>query len=190
MTQYGLFPSFGKLNYHSDFGNHTMTIPFLQWASTPNVNGAGSLPQWDTGTVDVHTMMLAYVDLLADLMPTTITFDDYIVYNYESEDAVPDPVAGKVLGIAGTLVGNSVRASSVTFNMRTTGFNPFKVVLLDTIPEADFIDTLPGDFSAAHLALVGFLTGNDHGIAGRDGNQPYQAISITYNINDRLKRRS
>jgi hypothetical protein len=188
MTRYGLYPAFIKVNYHSLFGNHTMTIPTLPWSDTPNVGGAGSLPQWDSGMIDVYDMMSTYVDLLGDIMPDTIMFDDFIVFKYDDPDGLPHPVAGKALGIPGLLSEDSVRAASATLNFRTTSFHPFKVVLLDTVPAADFRDTLPADFSVGQQALVDFLLGNDHGIAGRDGNQPYQAISITYNINDKLKQ--
>jgi len=189
MTQYGLYPAFIKVNYHSPFGNHTMTIPTLSWSDTPNVGGAGSLPQWDSGMIDVDDMMTTYVDLLGDIMSDSIMFDDYVVFVYDDPDGLPHPVAGKALGIPGVLTDDAVRACSGTLNMRTTGFNPFKVVLLDAVPSVNFQDILPGSFTAGQTALINFLLGNDHGLAGRDGNQPYQAISITYNINDKLKRR-
>jgi len=190
MTQYSLFPAFVKTNYHSAFGNHVMTVPLVDWASTPNVNGAGSVPQWDSGLIDLDDMMNTYIGHVADVSPNTVVYDDYIVFTYASAESLPHPVAGGSLAITGTLTEASIRAASATFNFRTTGFHPFKIVLLDTAPQANFEDTLPGSFTADHLALINFLKGNDHGICGRDGLQPAQAISITYNINDKLKRRS
>ena len=189
MTQYTLYPAFVKVNYHSPFGTHVMTVPLVEWSDTPNVGGAGSVPQWDSGMIDLDDMMGTFIDLVGDIMPDSIMFDDYVVFKYDDPDELPHPVAGKALGIPGLDAGVAVRAASGTFNFRTTAFHPFKLVLLDITPPADFADDLPGGFNAGQIALINFLTGNDHGIAGRDGKQPLSCISVTYNINDRLKKR-
>jgi hypothetical protein len=188
MTQYSLYPAFVKINYHTAFRNSTMTIPLVEWSDAPDVGGAGSVPQWDSGMIDTDEMINNFVDTLNNIIPDTTVFDDYVIFKYDDPDGLPHPVAGKAIGTTGLLSDDAVRACTGTFNFRTTGFHPFKIVIVDTVPSAGFVTIHPGSFSSDQQDFIDFLLGNDHGFAGRDGLQPYQCISLTFNINDKLKR--
>lgn len=188
MTQYSLFPSHVQIRYHNDRAPHVMTIPTTQWLESPNVGGAGAYSQWDSGTIDALAMITDFVELLGAIFPVETTFDDFTIYNWPTEDGPPQPVTGFTLGISGETGGSYVPATQSTWSFRTTGFHPFKLVLLDVEAPSAFTPQRQTDFSADQLAVITFLASQDHAFAGRDGNRPAQFIQATYTLNEKLRK--
>jgi len=188
MTENSLYPCFAKVHYRTFKAVHDQTIPLLNWFSTPNVNGSGSISQWDAGTVDVDDVIRGLVNLEKAVMPTTTNFTDYIIYTMADKDAVPQPVAQGLLNIDGTLADDPVAAAQATYTWRTSLFGISKLVLLDIAPPADYQDVLPADYSAGNIALNNWWVSADHGIAGRDGGQPNIPMKISYTLNNRLQK--
>lgn len=189
MTIHTLFPSFAKVAYHSAYAPHTQTIPTAQWLATPNVGGAGAYPQWDTGTIDAKAMWDAYVALLQNVLPDTVTVDDILIYNMPEETSDPQPVAALSYGVPGLDTGNGTPAAEATFSFRSTDFGLFKLVLLDITPSENFVPLKYPALSLANRNLIDFIMDEDNAISARDNTRPFQFINCTYGINDALHRK-
>ncbi len=184
-----IFPAFVKINYHSSFAPHTMTIPTLAWINSGGGGGAGEFDTHAGGTVDADSMINDLVDELVALYPVTCTFDNYVIFSVPSLGARGNPVASKPLGTVGTNASTTwSKAVQVTMNWRTDAFNLFKLVSLDCISGGSFdkVNSISGGFLAAIDALV---TSSVQGWAGRDNGQPSTFVSQTTDLNDALRRR-
>lgn len=189
MAPNSLYPSFVKIDYHSAYGSHVMTIPTLQWQATPNVNGAGAFTDWAASTRDADDMINQLVDLMAVFFKDDTTFDLYTIYNMTAPDADPNPVASKALGTAGS---NSTttwsKAVQTTFTFRTALFGIMKLVFLDAPSGGLFDRILSFDASPEAVAIRAALNSSSNGWAGRDGGRIDTLVQIAYTLNEKLRR--
>lgn len=190
MTPHSLVPAYVRLDYHTRYAPHVHLIPTRAWLPTSMTGSMGSYVAWNTSTIDAEAMITALVTTFLPLIPSTTVYDLATVYTVSAVGAPAIPRAIGVLGLAGTgaNVGTD-KATQFTFNMRSSGFYPFKIVMLD-FPSGtgQFNKTLPANFSADQLNMFIELGLSTNAWSARDDTQPLQAISITGTLNERLRK--
>lgn len=190
MPEYGLQPSYGRLDYHSSYGPHSQTIPTKQWLQTSITGELGSYINWDSDAIDAEEMWDAYVDEAKGLLPTTSGFDLVTIFNWDTVLEKFLPVASKSLSVAGTATPANVnKAVSLTLNLRTLGGQPMKLVYLDyVLADAEFNKIAPAAFSTPMDNVVNIVTQTVQAFSGRDNTRPATAISGTFDLNDALRK--
>lgn len=189
MTPHSLFPAHVKILYHSEYGQHVMTLPTLEWLSSPDTGGSGSFRDWLGGDTDAHTMIEDLVTLFLPFFKPATVFDMYTVYTMADEDAIPMPVASQALALDGTSVQTAWhKAVQTTFTFRTDNFGIAKLVFLDA-PSGGLFDRILGfDGSAEALAILAELSDDTKGWSGRDNGKPNALTQIAYTLNEKLRR--
>jgi hypothetical protein len=118
-----------------------------------------------------------------------ITFDSYIVWNYPSVEANPQPVKSKTLGIAGTGTGGGwYKAVQATWSIRAANFSEMKLVFLDANSADDYdkIENFVG--LTAVTAVMAILSADTNGWSSRGNSKPTTLTQITYTLNEKLRR--
>lgn len=190
MTEYDLYPSFLKVDYTTAFGVHVHVIPTRAW-NPVSVSGAlGSYENWDGTPRDAEDMI---GDLVAKMAP--IHKDDTLIslvtiFNKSSTTAPAIPVASKALAVAGTsALTTHAKAITAQFNFRTVNFHPVKLVFLDVPhPATDFLKENLATTSVANAALALEFMSSANAWSGRDNTAPNTLISVTWNINQELRK--
>jgi len=187
MTPNSLSPSYAVVDYVSAFGSHKMTIPTLQWEL------GGDFGQYiahdDITVVDAETMWTDFCDQFKNYLKPTATINSVTLYNKPTESSPSIPVAIIPIAEAGLSIATTPsKACQTTFNFRTTLFGMYKLVMLDTPVATDFAKTLPVDWGANDLAILGALSDLEKAFAGRDGAPVQSAISKTYTLNEKLRK--
>lgn len=184
------FPSAVKINYHSAFAPHSELIPTLQWEAFPDVNGSGSFTTHAAGTVDADDMINALASALAGILPDSCTFDGYTIYNHNVGTDALEPIRSKAMVIAGLdSTPGWFKAAQTTMSFRTTGFNAFKIVILDSATNNVFDKTLALPGSGVLFDVFNLVSDSSNGWAGRDNNQPDTFVSQTVTLNEALRKR-
>ncbi len=184
------FPSAVKLQYHSEFAPHTQLIPTLQWTAFPDVGGAGAFVSHNGGSVDADAMINALATVLAAFLPDTASFDSYIIYNHNVGTDALEPIRSKPMVKVGTeTTPGWDQATQVTVNWRTSGFNIFKLVMLDIATNNFFGKTSALPTTGIIAGLDAIVTDPDNAWAGRDNAIPQSFISQTLTLNEALRKR-
>jgi hypothetical protein len=190
MTEYGLQPSYLRLDYSSSYAPHSQTIPLKEWLPTSITGLMGSFVNWNGVPIDAEDMIDGYVDVAKTLIPTTSSYDFATIFNFDSGADKFIPVAGKSLAVAGTVTPASPnKAVSLTLNLRTLGGQAFKLVFLDYVIGArEFNKDVPSDWSAAMTNTALYVSDIDNAFSGRDNTRPSAPISATFDLNDALRK--
>jgi len=187
---YSPFPSAVKVFYHSPYAPHSQLIPTLQWTAFPDVGGAGAFETHNSGTIDADAMINALATVLAGILPDNCGFDSYTIYNHNVGTDALEPIRSKPMVIAGLdSTPGWAKATQVTMNWRTTGFNPFKIVLLDNATNNVFDKTVALPGSGVLHDVDALVTDPDNGWAGRDNTLPGSFVSQTLTLNEALRKR-
>jgi len=190
MAPGSLFPCSVAINYSNSYGRHKMTIPLNEWSPVSGGHIAGTNLAWDETQVDTDTMINGLVDLLKVFQPTDCTFTDYTISTYAS---FTDPGVPKVSKPIVTGVGTGgavIPATQATYNFKTTGFKPFKIVLLDTRVSSDFgpLKSLVSPANDDEIALRDFIIDDANAFMGRQNEQPAVLTQVTYTLNEKLRK--
>lgn len=189
MAENSLFPAFVKIDYHSPWGTHVMTIPTKGWNDDVSAGGKGTFDTWGGSPADADDMVKDLVNLLKPFYQPDHFFDLYTIYTMASETAKPNPVASNSLGIEGTEASsNWSKAVQTTFTIRTDSFGIMRIVLLDAPNPASFDRIASFDASPEALALVTELGSLTKGWSGRDNAKPGTLVQIAYTLNEKLRR--
>jgi hypothetical protein len=189
MAANSLYPSFVKIDYHSVYSVHSMTIPTLQWDDETSVGGKGQFMSHAGTPTDADAMIKDLIDLIKVFFLATTSFDAYTIYVMDTPTSVPLPVAANSLGVAGTSVETEwAKAVQTTFTIRTALFGVMKLVLLDAPAAAGFDRIASFDASPEAEAIVDELSDVTNGWAGRDGGRPNTLVQIAYTLNEKLRR--
>jgi hypothetical protein len=185
-----LYPSYVQVAYHSAYGNHTMTLPTLQW--TAGLLGEpGEFATHDAAGIAADVMVEALVDTFLPFYGTTVTFDTYTIFNSPalSVPLVFNPVYQASLALDGTdATPDGVdKAVQYTIGFRTVAFGRSQVVLLDKPAGNTWGNVTTPD--AATLALIAEWTADSNGWAGRDNARPFTFTNISISMNKRLRRK-
>jgi hypothetical protein len=190
MTEYGLQPSYVRLDYSTPFGQHSQTLPTKKWLPSSITQDVGSYVNWDGNPIDAGVMVDDFVTKAKEFLGTDYTYDLATYFDYDETIEKFLPVAIKVLAVAGTGATTKPRqAVSQTFNFRTVGGQPSKLTFLDSSHAgADFDKQTYILFNAAAIALAAEWTDTENAWSGRDNARPDGVISVTYDLNDALRR--
>jgi len=183
-----LAPSFFRLEYHSEFGPHTQTVPTLQWNDVASTNAFGKFNNWSAGQVDALDMITDMVDAMLPFYPPSVIFDRFTIFTQASpdDDALPQTTS-TFTGKVGTGDGDTwYKAVQLTLTMRTSNFGIAKYVFLDAESANDFdkIQTAGADI----LAFINVVNADANGFSGLDNGQPAAYLGVTKTLNERLRK--
>lgn len=185
-----LFPAFVRIEYHSPYAPHTMTIPTTAWTGPPtSVFDSGEFEQWAAGSVEADVMINDLVDVLAPLFTDDVIFDGYTIYTQGSPESDPLPVYSAALTQVGSNVSTEwFQAVQRTMVWRTVDFGIFKLSLMDAASDGTFART--GNFStiAPFDDVHNEVTDTTNGWSGRDNARPNQALQMSLTLNEKLRR--
>ena len=188
MTQYTLFPAFMKVDYHSDWGAHVMTLPTKAWNPVSSTGDYGSYISWNEAEIDAEVMILALVGMIAAIANAHVTFDNATIFTYPSEGARAQPRAIIPINEPG-LVTFSAAALAIQnlYYGYDTEFNPVKLALLDCDTTPNFLKQRYSDISGDEKAVWDAFSDQDSAWASRAGNRPLSLRSFTTKQNDKLR---
>ena len=190
MAPNSLSPASVKINYHSAYGAHAMTIPTLAWFPTSISGNLGSYNPWTGTPIDAEQMVNDLVDLLKVFLQATCAFDQATVYTQATPTAPNIPQASVALTQVGTSGATQFnQAISNTFNFKTFANGDARLVLLDApVPATGFIPLVPAGFTTDVSNLEGEFTDTANAWAGRDDSRPTLLRKVTYDLNDKLQK--
>ena len=181
-------PAFFRINYHSAFGPHTAQVPTLAWEADPSFPIAGKFVTWDGGTVDADVMINDYVTALLPFYPSTVVFDNYIIFSQPTPSDDPLPVASNVFtALVGTATGAGwTKAVQLTMSVRSTNFGIAKYVFLDAA-SGDLFDPIRSP-DASMTALLAIVSDTTRAFSAQDNGRPVTFIGLTKDLNDKLRK--
>jgi hypothetical protein len=190
MTEYGLEPAFVKLDYATVFGAHTHLICTTDWIPT-NLSGVMGSYLGHTGLpVDAEAMIDDLCAAMAYIHKDDTTITQATIFTKADEDSPAIPRASKALAVAGTSgLTTHAKAIQKTMNFRSAGIQAAKLVFLDVPHSAlDFNKEYPIDWTADDLALFGELSLATNAWTARDNTVITSPVSITWNLNQQLRK--
>ena len=186
MAPNSLYPSYVVFDYHSPYAPHTMTVPTGQWS--PGVD-FGTFAAWDLTSKDAEDMCDNFITVAKAFFDSTVIFDGWTIWNYDSPTSSPHPMTGKRVTVAGTsvLAGAYNKATQATWTFYTTLFGIFKIVMLD-VDTAGFDKITSTTASADELAFIGAMEDAANAWSGRDNAKPQAFKQIAFTLNEKLRR--
>jgi hypothetical protein len=190
MTPGTLSPASIKIDYHTLYAPHSMTIPTRDWIPTPVSGDLGSYLNWDGTPCDGEVMVRGLIEVLKVFMLPSTQFDQATAYTMATPTSSNIPRKSTSLAVVGTSIDTTPsQAVSATFNFKTTDNGDVKLVLLDSpIGGLWFAPVLPADFSSAVYAVETVFTGQAWAWSGRDDTRPAVLRKITKDLNDKLQK--
>jgi len=190
MPVHTLKPSYAQVFYHSSFGAHVMTQPTRQWTPTIIENPQGSYVAWDDSARDADEMINDLVDVLLPKFKSSVSFDQYTLWNFDEDAGFFIPVAANALtgkvGTDGTSAWDEAVESIMT--VFDTAFNTAKLVLLDMNSRNNFARRTGATVDADEQAMFDVWSGVTYAWASRAGFRPATIRSVSLGINDELKK--
>jgi len=190
MTPNGIEPAYLVLDYTSVFGAHSHVIPLREWIPTSLTGTMGSFLDWTGAPVDAEFMIDTLVDTFAPLHKDDTSYNLATIYKKLLVTDPSLPVASKALAVAGTSVLTThAKAIQATINMRSVGVLPVKLVFLD-VPHsaADFLKVPASGFDSIITDIVTEFSHVNRAWAARDNTRPASGISVTWNLNQKLRK--
>lgn len=189
MTVYDLYPAYFLIDYHSTFGAHKAIIPTRAWNPVSITGILGSYEGWDTTPVDAEVMIDSFVTDLLPFHHTTTEFDAVTIYTIAAPGDPAIPRTGKALTDTGSSTSTLQRkAVTQTWVFRDTGWNIFKLVLMDTPIGIDFdkVTDLTSNVPAQNLRDI--VINPSNAFQSRANLRPDQFRNIVYDLNDKLRK--
>ena len=190
MTEYGLEPAYAKVDYSSAFGAHSHLICTREWNSVGVGGDLGSYEAWNGDDVDAEDMWDGFVTVLAAQHLSTTTINQVTLFTKADEDSPSLPVASKAYTTVGLITPPLIsRAVSKTLNFRSAGIHAAKIVILDAPHNnTDFNKEFPADWVTADFDMLEILSATNYAFAARDNTRIVSAVSITWNLNQQLRK--
>lgn len=191
MASNALSPAFVRIFYHSAFGVHTMTRPTRAWSVPAGGFLHGSFLDWADTPRDADDMIKDFVNTLAPLFSTDVSFDNYIIYTQADAESFPLIVNLGDLSIDGTSVADvQEKASQATYSFLDTEGKKAKIVLLDNAVGASFEPKGSyGALSADEQDMAIEFLSSGNGWASRNDARPNIFRQATFTLNDGLRKR-
>jgi len=190
MTEFGIEPAFVKIDYATVFGAHSHLICTRDWIVTSLTGTMGSYLGWDGIVRDAEDMIDELVGAMAPFHKPDTTITQATIFTKADEDSPSLPRAAKALTVVGTSgLTTHAKAIQKTMNFRSTGIQPAKLVFLDVPHSAgDFLKEFPAGWGADDLAIFGIFSLSANAWAARDNTQIASPVSITWNLNQQLRK--
>lgn len=179
--------SFAKIQYATAFGVHSSTIPF-RLVSTLGLGDPGTVESWNGDPISPATMVETMIDKMAEVVPSTTTFNKYTLYKWNGDIEEYQPFYEAASGIAGSAVGLTGQAKAVqqTVSIKTLGFGLLKIVFLDRASGGVFGNVFP---DATMTEIVAEAVSLDNAWCGRDQTRPAIFTNTSISLNKRLRRK-
>ena len=190
MTLHSRSPAFIIIDSHSPYAPHKSQMCLRDFFPPSAGHNLGTSTATDTTSADNETMVNDLVDALKVFYLATTVFDLATVYT----QALPTGPAFPIAAVALTQVGTSVsagqaKAVQASFQFRTTTFHIAKLVLLDVPVGGGGFEKIPfGSWDANSLSLLNQLVDPATSWVGQDGDPFNQGVSITYTMNEKLRK--
>lgn len=191
MTEHTLFPSFVVVNYHSEMARHKMTLPTRAWNPLGGETVLGGYEAWDSSNRDAVEMINDLVTKLVVRHGATVVYDEAVIYNIPVEFGAAYPVGNVIFEDAVGTDGTPgwYKAVQATFSFYDTGFNESKLVLLDAASDNGFDRRSAATYITAETDIANEWRADTNAWASRAGLQPKTFRTVTYTINDALRKR-
>lgn len=189
MTQHDLSPAFIEVFYHSLGGRHVATLPTRAWNSLAGTRGSGGYEAWDTSDIDALDMIDAYVLKAKAFMPSSVHFDNAIIFTKADAASPAIPRVGYAIDVAGTNAATTFPlAVQHTYTFFDTEFLPFKAVLLDAIEEDNFNRIEASNFVTDQTDFAAIFTEDIRAFSSRAGNRISLCRRRTSTLNEKLRK--
>jgi hypothetical protein len=190
MAEFDDGPTVIQLDYVSQFGPHSQRFHAVEWNPVPVTGGMGSFLDWNGVPRDAEDMIGDMVALLKELHIPETTYTLATIFSVPAPGAPLIPVASKALAVVGTspLVEHS-KAIQSTMSMRSSLFHAAKIVNLDVPHDATEFDKQNiGTMGTAYLSVFDEYAADGNAWCAKDGAQVITCISLTWNINQALRK--
>lgn len=187
MGHHSLFPASIRINYASEYGLHSQTIPTAKLALDGGVYKFLHEDLTFIGTIS--TLVTAWVNAIKVFFPATTTFIDWQGFTYATPTSPPSPLTSGALGIVGTHAapaGTWKKATQETLTWRTDEFGIFKIVLLDCV--VGTFDKVTSSANAGVSPMNAIVTGANPWVRGRDGGIPQVFLQMATTMNEKLRK--
>ena len=166
-----------------------MTLPLTPWSPVSGGHISGTNTDYTDTQVDTDDWIQAFVALIKVKFATTTTFINYTVYTYDEITSPARPKVSQTIGVVGTNGGAIIPASQATYNFKTAGFFPFKLVFLDTEVSAVFLPkvALVSPADDEEIAIRDYILDDNAIVGGRDNTRVANLVKITYTLNEKLR---
>ena len=190
MTVHTLKPSYIEINYHSAYGAHKMILPTRQWSPVIVTADQGSFTSWSSLSRDADEMVNDLIDTLVAKFPSTVSFDQYTIWNFDEPSDFFIPVAANVFTAKVGTDGTSAYSQAVqsVMTMFDEEFNTVKLVLLDMNSRNNFNRRTAATVDADEQAIFDEFSAAGNAWASRAGFRPAVLRSVSLGINDELKK--
>jgi hypothetical protein len=190
MATHLLNPSAVRINYHSVFAQHTMTLPTRAWNPLAGTNGFGGYEAWDLSERDAQDMIEGLVFTFVDVLHSSVVFDNWVIYNEASPGGVMLPVASDIFaGVVGTeATPGWYEAVQGIFTFYDTSFNTAKISILEYASKNNFARRTYTTASAPEVAIADEYMVSSNAWSSRAGFRPSTLRSLSLGINDALKK--
>ena len=184
-------PTFIRIQYHSSFGFHSMEISTKDLIPGSPSGDLGEALDWSgSSTINLETMILAYIDLIAPLFPITVSFDNMTVFTQATPTSPGVPQASvPIVAKLGTNADPGWhKATQATFTFRDTNATPLKFVYLDCA-SGDSFDAIRTFPSGTDLeAIASAVSDPAQSFASNSGFKPQTPLGYFLTINEKLRR--
>ena len=190
MSHNSLYPAFVRIDYTSEHGPHSMTIPSVEVAPTTL---GGDIYQFVLPSpllpAQVDSAVEDFVNVIKPFFIPSTVFNAYTLFMMDDPDSDPSPVESNALNIVGTAGTSSwEKAVQWTITWRTTEFGLFKLVLLDAISNNDFDKITDADADVGLDPVNDYVTASVSWLRGRDGGRPNTFLQAAKTLNEKLRR--
>lgn len=184
-----LAPAFIKVEYQSQFGAHTMTLPTLGTNIDPSDPTLSTIDTWVGGTVLWTTMVNDLLALVDDFYGISTTFDVATLFTQESATADPIPRASVALAVVGDIPAPQWdKAVQFSITARTTNFGLAKLVMMDADSFDDWDKIVALAAAPAVQALFNEWADPTNGWSAQDNGRPATFLQATKTLNEKLRR--
>jgi hypothetical protein len=191
MAPGSLAPAFVQIGYSSAHGEHVMTRPTRAWSPPAGSSTAGFFDDWVGGQIDANVMIEALVDLMADLMATTSSFDYFIIYTQADADSEPIIAHIGTLTAPGTVTASAQdKGTQAHYALLDTGGAKCGITLMDMPLEYGFErKNFIGSLATPESLMIAEFTADTNGWSSRKDGRPVVFKRATYDMNDALRKR-
>lgn len=190
MAPNSLSPAFIRIAVNTAYALHLNTFPTRAWLPTSITGTMGSYLGWNGTPVDGEEMIDELVAALKAFYLATTHIVSATIFTQALPKGEAIQRANKNMSVAGTSTATGqAKAVQTTFNGKTVDNGHFKVCLLDApCGSGTFDKILPDGFTSEVTDLNDILRADGRAWSGRDDAQPSDFISITFDLNDKLRR--
>jgi hypothetical protein len=181
-------PGFIQIDYHSDFGVHTMRLPTKE-LNIGAPKSDSTVDTWDAGTINWRDMTDALITEMLPQMPSSVTFDTATLFQQTSPEVTPTFIDSYTLtSMDGSAVSPGwFKAVQHSLLARDTAGNIAKIILLDA-GSGNTFDAENDPSAAGFDDLLAEWFAESNGWSSRANFRPAVFIKGYKTLNEKLRR--